>query len=37
VADILTPLAPAAFTPLYGMLTDRFGFTWIIDASVQHD
>jgi PhnB protein len=27
---ILTPLAPAPFAPLYGMLTDRFGITWII-------
>jgi PhnB protein len=26
----LIPLAPAAFAPLYGMLTDRFGVTWII-------
>lgn len=29
-AAILTPLAPAAFAPLYGMLTDRFGITWIV-------
>ncbi len=27
---ILTPLAPAPFAPLYGMLTDRFGVTWIV-------
>ena len=27
---ILSPLAPAAFAPLYGMLTDRFGVTWIV-------
>jgi PhnB protein len=27
---ILAPLAPAAFAPLYGMLTDRFGVTWIV-------
>ena len=27
---ILIPLAPAAFAPLYGMLTDRFGVTWIV-------
>ena len=31
-ARILTPLGPAAFAPLYGMLTDRFGVTWIIDS-----
>ena len=29
---ILTPLAPAAFAPLYGMLTDRYGVTWIVGA-----
>lgn len=29
---ILIPLAPAPFAPLYGMLTDRFGITWIIGA-----
>jgi PhnB protein len=29
-AAILIPLAPAAFAPLYGMLTDRFDVTWIV-------
>ena len=29
-AAILIPLAPAAFAPLYGMLTDRFDLTWIV-------
>lgn len=29
-AATLIPLAPAAFAPLYGMLTDRFGVTWIV-------
>jgi PhnB protein len=24
------PLAPAPFAPLYGMLTDRYGVTWIV-------
>jgi PhnB protein len=32
-AEILTTLAPAVFAPLYGMLTDRFGVTWIIDVT----
>ncbi len=31
-ATVLTPLAPAPFSPLYGMLTDRYGVTWIIGA-----
>jgi PhnB protein len=29
-ATILIPLAPAPFAALYGMLTDRYGITWII-------
>ena len=29
---ILVPLAPAPFAPLYGMVTDRFGVTWIVGA-----
>lgn len=28
--EILIPLGPASFSPLYGMLTDRFGVTWIV-------
>ncbi len=31
-ATIATPLAPAPFAPLCGMLTDRFGVTWIVDV-----
>ena len=31
-ATVLVPLAPAAFSPLYGMLTDRFDVTWIVDV-----
>lgn len=30
--DVLISLAPAAFAPLYGMLTDRYGITWIVGA-----
>ena len=29
-ASILIPLAPAPFAPLYTMLTDRYGLTWIV-------
>ncbi len=32
-ATMLTPIGPAAFAPLYGMLTDRFGVTWIVDVT----
>ena len=28
----LAALAPAAWAPLYGMLTDRFGITWVVDV-----
>lgn len=31
-ATILQPLAPAAWSPLYGMLKDRFGIIWILDV-----
>lgn len=31
-ATILIPLAPAPFSPLYGMLIDRYGVTWIVGA-----
>lgn len=31
-ATILAELGPAAWAPLYGMLTDRFGVTWVFDV-----
>lgn len=34
---VLIPLAPAPFSPLYGMLTDRYGVTWIIGADTAPD
>jgi len=34
-ATILADLAPAAWAPLYGMLTDRFGITWVMDVVTQ--
>ncbi|MES3022951.1 MAG: VOC family protein [Pseudomonadota bacterium] len=33
-ATILHALAPAQWTPLYGMLRDRFGTTWVVDVAV---
>jgi PhnB protein len=33
---IIAPLAPAAFAPLYGMLTDRFNVTWIVGVDPGH-
>ena len=35
-ATIIAPLAPAAWSPLYGMLTDRFGVTWVLDVEVAY-
>lgn len=29
---ILQDLAPAGWSPLYGMLKDRFGITWVLDV-----
>lgn len=29
----LHALAPAQWTPLYGMLKDRFGVTWVLDVA----
>ena len=33
---ILQPLAPAGWSPLYGMLRDRFGITWVLDVEVTY-
>ncbi|HWE09249.1 MAG TPA: VOC family protein [Solirubrobacteraceae bacterium] len=34
---LLIPLGPAPFAPLYGMLTDRYGVTWIVGADAAQD
>ncbi|MRG60934.1 VOC family protein [Agromyces sp. CFH 90414] len=31
-ADVIEPLAASAWSPGFGMLTDRFGVTWVIDV-----
>ena len=31
-AAIVQPLAPSGWSPLYGMLKDRFGVTWVLDV-----
>ncbi|WBQ08167.1 VOC family protein [Kribbella sp. CA-293567] len=33
-ADIVEDLAPAGWSPLYGMLKDRFGVVWVLDVAV---
>ena len=35
-ATVLQDLAPAAWSPLYGMLKDRFGVTWVLDVMAGH-
>jgi len=34
-ATIVEPIAQAQWAPLFGMLTDRFGVTWVVDV-VSH-
>lgn len=35
-ATVVAPLAPAGWSPLYGMLKDRFGVTWVLDIEVAY-
>jgi PhnB protein len=35
-ATVVQPLAPSAWSPLYGMLTDRFGVTWVLDVAAPY-
>jgi PhnB protein len=35
-STIIVPLAAAAWSPLYGMLRDRFGITWVLDIAVAY-
>lgn len=34
-ATVTQPLAPSGWAPLYGMLTDRYGITWVLDVSAE--
>ncbi|MGI5290479.1 VOC family protein [Nonomuraea polychroma] len=36
-ATVLQPLGPAQWAPLYGMLQDRFGITWVLDVVSEYD
>ncbi|MCU1445463.1 VOC family protein [Cryobacterium sp.] len=33
-ATVVEPLAASQWSPLYGMLTDHFGVTWVLDVEV---
>lgn len=35
-ATVVVELGPAPWAPLYGMLTDRFGVTWVLDVAVPY-
>jgi PhnB protein len=35
-STIVRPLEAAPWAPLYGMLTDRFGITWVLDVTVPY-
>ena len=34
--SVVEPLAASAWSPGFGMLTDRFGVTWILDVAVAY-
>lgn len=36
-ATVQAPLAPAPWAPLYGMLTDKYGITWVLDVEAGWD
>lgn len=35
-AAVVVPLGPSGWTPLYGMVRDRFGVTWVLDVAVPY-
>ncbi len=35
-ATVVRPLEAAQWAPLYGMLTDRFGITWVLDVAAPY-
>ncbi len=35
-ATVIQDLAPAGWSPLYGMLKDKFGVTWVLDVAVAY-
>jgi PhnB protein len=36
-ATVIEPLAPSDWAPLYGMLRDAFGVTWVLDVVTPWD
>lgn len=35
--DVTMPLAPTFFSPAFGMVTDRFGVSWMVDTAQPAD
>lgn len=35
-ANVIEPFGPAPWGPAFGMLTDRYGVTWILDVAATH-
>lgn len=35
-STVIQPLGPSSFSPLYGMVRDRFGVTWAVDLQVAY-
>ena len=35
-STVIQPLAASGFSPLYGMVRDRFGVTWVVDLQVAY-
>jgi PhnB protein len=36
-STVVRPLGSAQWAPLYGMLTDRFGVTWVLDVAAPYN
>ena len=36
-STIISDLGPSAFSPAYGMLTDPYGITWVLDVAVAYN
>lgn len=36
-STVVVDLAPAGWAPLYGMLTDPFGITWVLDVAAEYN
>jgi len=35
-STVIAPLAASAWSPLYGMVRDRFGVTFVLDLAVEY-